>query len=34
LSGDELAAAATPGEDLIPMMVMTGEFATFDASTF
>ncbi|KAE9362661.1 putative Glutamyl-tRNA amidotransferase subunit A [Stipitochalara longipes BDJ] len=34
LSGDELAVAATPGEDLIPLTVMTGDFATFDASTF
>ena len=34
LSGDELAAAAAPGEGLIPMTVMTGDFATFVASTF
>jgi hypothetical protein len=33
LSSDELKTASTPGEDLIPMTVMTGDFTAFDAST-
>lgn len=34
LGSDKLKAATTAGEDLIPLTVMTGDFATFDAGTF
>jgi hypothetical protein len=34
LSSDQLKAAAAPEEDLIPLTVMRGDFATFDAGTF